>query len=546
MHAAAGFRWMAVVLASFFTVVGCSVRASAQSEGYQALLALHAEFQELKKPKVSEGVPDYTPRAMKVRRLKLLALRRRLDAMDPKAWPVAEQVDYRIVRAQMDALEFEHRVLRPWARDPGFYVDLLRPVAYTKLPVPAEKLAEFRTQLQAVPGMVRQATQNLGGDAKGSNLPSVATELARLAIRNLTKHDGVGHEQPELPVPPAGVVGFYKLLADSIDKHHPELAEDARTAYEGVNYFTAWLEGHLKGMKGKAGIGLANYNWYLKHVRLMPYTAEDVKMVGDHELGRTLAALALERNRNRRLPELKPASSAEEYAERIRAADEHVRRFIREHGFLTLPENTDEFDNNVPWIVRKSGKRNFWEEVQYRDPRPDKVHAGIPGHRFDLWIHERDKRPIRGAYMDSGRIEGWGFYLEEAMMTAGLLDDLPRTRELFYIFAAARAVRNRAELHMHTGEWTVEQAINYMVKNVPYMDEDVARVDCEIYLRQPTYGISYQMGKVEIERLAADRARQLGDKFRLGAFHDQFLAAGTVPVSLIRWEMMGMDDELPK
>jgi hypothetical protein len=278
----------------------------------------------------------------------------------------------------------------------------------------------------------------------------------------------------------------------------------------------------------------------------MPFTAEDVKSVGDRELGRTLAALALERNRNRNLPELKPAASAEEYAERIRIADDHVRRFIHERQFLTLPENTKDFDNNVPWIVRPGGKRNFWEEVQYRDPRPDKVHAGIPGHRFDLWIHEQDKRPIRGAYMDSGRIEGWGFYLEEAMMTAGLLDDLPRTRELFYIFAAARAVRNRAELHMHTGEWTVQQAIDYMVKNVPYMDEDVARVDCEIYLRQPTYGISYQMGKVQIERLLAERSHQLGEKFRLGEFHDQFLAAGTIPVSLIRWEMTGWRDDPQK
>ncbi len=520
--------------------------AAAQSRDYKALLTLHAEFQELKKPRVTVGAPDYTLKAMEARRLKLLALRRRLDAMNPKAWPVGEQVDYRIVRAQMDALEFEHRLLRPWSRDPGLYVDLLRSVAYTRLPVPADKLEEFRVSLQAVPAVVRQATSNLGGDAKGSNLPNVSTDLARLAIRNLTKHDGVGHEQPELPVPPEGVLGFYKLLADSIPRHHPELADDARNAYEGVGYLTAWLEGNLKGMKGKTGIGRENYNWYLKHVRLMPFTAEDIAATGDRELGRTLAALALERNRNRKLPELQPAASAEEYAERIRVADEHVRRFIREHNFLTLPENTQEFDNNVPWLVRKSGRRNFWEEVQYRDPRPDKVHAGIPGHRFDLWLHESDKRPIRGAYTDSGRIEGWGFYLEEAMMTAGLLDELPRTRELFYIFAAARAVRNRAELHMHTGEWSVQQAIDYMVKNVPYMDEDVARVDCEIYLRQPTYGISYQMGKLQIERLLAERALQLGDKFSLGEFHDQFLAAGTIPASLIHWEMTGSDAQLPK
>jgi hypothetical protein len=532
-------------LLSLAVMLTLAASAAVAQGDYAVLVALHSEFQSVK-PRIKDGVPDYSAHSIETRRVKLAALRQRLDAMNPKSWPVAEQVDYRLVRAQMDAADFEYRVLRPWFRDPGFYVDLLRPVAFTKLPVPADKLAEFRAQLQAVPAIVRMATHNLGGDAKGRNLPHVATDLARLAIRNLTQHDGVGHEQPELPVPPDGILGFYKLLADSMPKHHPDLAEDARTAHEGVLYLTAWLEGNLKGMKAKAGIGLANYNWYLQHVRLMPFTAEDVKSVGDRELGRTLAALALERNRNRNLPELKPAASAEEYAERIRAADEHVRHFIRERAFLTLPENTKEFDNNVPWIVRPGGKRNFWEEVQYRDPRPDKVHAGIPGHRFDLWLHEQDKRPIRGAYMDSGRIEGWGFYLEEAMMTAGLLDDLPRTRELFYIFAAARAVRNRSELHMHTGEWTVQQAIDYMVKNVPYMDEDVARVDCEIYLRQPTYGISYQMGKVQIESLLAERQRQLGDRFKLGEFHDQFLAAGTIPVSLVHLELAGSSELVPK
>jgi uncharacterized protein (DUF885 family) len=76
------------------------------------------------------------------------------------------------------------------------------------------------------------------------------------------------------------------------------------------------------------------------------------------------------------------------------------------------------------------------------------------------------------------------------------------------------------------------------------MDEDVARIDCEIYLRRPTYGNAYMMGKVQIDRLVADRAPQLGDKFTLLEFHDAFLAAGHIPVSLIRWEMTGLDDEV--
>jgi len=38
---------------------------------------------------------------------------------------------------------------------------------------------------------------------------------------------------------------------------------------------------------------------------------------------------------------------------------------------------------NVPWIVRPGGKLNFWEQMQFRDPRPDTIHATLPGHAFD-------------------------------------------------------------------------------------------------------------------------------------------------------------------
>jgi hypothetical protein len=299
-------------------------------------------------------------------------------------------------------------------------------------------------------------------------------------------------------------------------------------------------------MDAPAGVGRENYNWYLHNVLYMPYTVDDLIAIGERELHRSRAFLELERNRNRDLPVLEPAASADDYHRRIREADEHIRRFIREEGILTIPEYVGELDFNVPWIERPDGRRNFWEEVQYRDPRPDHVHAVIPGHRFDMLVKERDRRPIRGPYWDSGRIEGWAFYIEEMFLQAGLLDELPRTRELFYIFQIARAVRNRAEVGLHTNEYTIGEAARFMVDRTPMMEADVSRVDAEIYLREPGYGISYQMGKIQIEELLADRAMQLGDGFSLKDFHDRFLAAGMIPISLIRWEMTGLDDEVKR
>ena len=83
-----------------------------------------------------------------------------------------------------------------------------------------------------------------------------------------------------------------------------------------------------------------------------------------------------------------------------------------------------------------------------------------------------------------------------------------------------------------------------MMDNVLFLDEDVARVDAEIYLRRPGYGSGYQMGKLQIDQLLSDRFAELGARFSLREFHDQFLAAGDIPIALIRWEMTGRDDQV--
>jgi uncharacterized protein (DUF885 family) len=129
-------------------------------------------------------------------------------------------------------------------------------------------------------------------------------------------------------------------------------------------------------------------------------------------------------------------------------------------------------------------------------------------------------------------------------LQAGLLDRRPRTKELFYLFQIKRATRVRAEVKMHANEFTVADAVASMMANVEFLDEDVARVDAEIYLRRPGYGSGYQMGKLQIDALLSDRSAQLGDRFDLGVFHDRFLAAGNIPIALIRWEMTGLDDEV--
>ena len=56
---------------------------------YDSLVGLFKEFLELQKPKVNNGVPDYTPAAMKKQSSGLKKFQSRLAAIDPIGWPVS-------------------------------------------------------------------------------------------------------------------------------------------------------------------------------------------------------------------------------------------------------------------------------------------------------------------------------------------------------------------------------------------------------------------------------------------------------------------------
>ena len=509
--------------------------APAYSQGTHAdVVRLYDELQELREPELVDGVPDLSPEAIEKQKRGLEALRRELNTIEPRAWPVPQQVDYLLVRTKMDELDFHHRVIKPWARDPGFYLDSIAQIPFAEVPLDSGEASELERRLRSVPAVLEQAK---------SYLTEGARDLLVVALRNLKESRRVGGGQPMRNDPPPGVVGWYQDLVERLPDQHSDLVPVAKEALAAVEGYRDWLEENREQMTAPGGIGLDNYDWFLKHARLMPFTAADVRALGEREEQRGWAFLKIEQNQNRDLPELELAKTREEYIGRVREADVHIRAFIRTEGILTIPDFIGELDRHVPWVERPTDYLRFWEQLQYRDPRTDHVHATIPGHQFDGRIQARDERPIRAGYRDGARGEGWGFYLEEMMLQAGLLDERPRARELYYIAQLGRAVRIASELMMHAREGSIEEAVRYMLEHTPWMDEHIAWFDCEVYLRRPTYGIGYTIGAVQIQQLFSDRARQLGDAFDLREFHDAILGAGRIPISMTRWEMTGLDDE---
>ena len=516
----------------------------AEPRGYDALVGLYTEFRDFVPPPMVDGVPDYSPEAMARQYAHLKTFQSRLRAIDDSGWPTSQRVDYMVVLAEMRGFEFQHRVLEPWKRDPAFYSTtnlgfgpkMHGAIAIPELPLADDEATELAASLNAVPEALRQARVNLT-DPRG--------DLARLAIVQ---------KQVE--------VNVYGQLADQASKLQPELVEPARRAQSAAADFKAWLESIEANLPPHGGVGKDNYAWYLKNVLLLPYTPEEIETIGEREYQRQIAFLKIEEHRNRDIPMPEPVQTRAEFDAKRKAEDEDLLRFLREGEWVTIPDYVRhdpeegpyqfpfEKDPSKPGLFDPPLDLHFFFQAEFRDGRPLRAH-NLPGHAFDSLQAARDTRPIRGKprlfFVNGVRNEGWAFYLEELILQAGLLDDRPKTREIDYILGAKRAARVLPELKMQMNEWTWEEANASLIARTPKWMEPgdaVAQFDIELYLRQPGYGIGYYMGKVELEKLLAEVAMQEGDGFDIQSFHDRFRAAGSIPISLIRWEMTGQDDEI--
>ena len=505
---------------------------------HEELVAFFFDWREFNAPDVIDGVPDYSAEAMAAQHAALANWYHALESADTTGWTVEEQVDWFLVWAELNGLAFDHETLRPWARDPAFYV-LFYPnptdvperegptihgaieLPYFAQPLSENDAADIASRLDAMGALYEAARVNLTGDAQAlwrTSEWSIREQSADLAA-----------------------------LAARYGAEHPSLADAALRAQGVSDAFADWVAEQLPLKAGPSGVGRAEYTWKLRNVHLLPYSWEEVVTLLERELARAHTGLRLEEHRNRALPALTRIASAADYDRLLHEAITEYLAFLQENEILPMKDYMDlALRERVGSFAPAEGLRGFFSEITYRDPIVMRTHHY---HWFDLARNREEPHPspIRATPLlynafDS-RAEGMATGMEEMMMHAGLLDERPRARELVWILLAQRAARGLAGLYQHSHDMTFDESTQFASDWTPWgllpADGGTIQGEEQFYLQQPGYGTSYVTGKIEIEHLIAEYARQHEGAFVLSDFMDAVNGVGVIPTTLVHWELTG-------
>ena len=513
-------------------------------------------FDDVPRMEHADGTRDWSAAAVAKQHADLSNFERRWSAMRANDQPLAQNVDYRLIGSAIARVRWELDINPRWQRDPTFYVEQTF-VALQESLMPPPPLEPVRadqvvTRTENIPSILEQARTNL----------KAVAPFAQLAIASLSDID-IRLSRVERGVSP--------LLTTDPQRTRFQVAI-AKASKALVDY-REWLKQNLPAMQRDFAVGDKAYGFFLHRVALLPYTPEQLLTMARQDFDRVLAMEAYERQRDLNAPDLNIAASSEAEIARMARDDASIRRYLVDHEILTVPPaiphwtmrlapdyiaafdgfgELDDFtspsrlhQDGTRWIQLPTAHLPYFHEAYAQDPRTTGVHEGVPGHFFQLSLAWRNPDPIRRHYYDSSANEGIGFYAEEMMLQAGLYDDSPRSRQIIYNFARLRALRVEADVKLALGEFTINQAADYLARSVP-MDSKTAESEAASFATAPGLAIAYEVGKLQIERMLAERRLQEGDKFNLRGFHDYVWSNGNVPLSLQRRELLGLDDDIKK
>ena len=367
-----------------------------------------------------DKLTDYSPAAMAERAHYVRALLDKVRAMKTDSWPKDQRIDWLLFRSQLEAADFGDRVLKFEKTNPDVYVGECVSAIFSLLKkeydTPANRARSATARLQQMPALLKQGLANLQNPVK---------LYATLSIQSARSIDSL-------------FTGSLMTLDQGLaPNEHDALIKARDEALTAIHSFADELEKRSSKMVDFAPMGEANYNYYLKHVLLLPLNASEVEMIGRVENARYRALEAL--LSDPKLADPDPARSAHippdqaSFLKAYESREEEMINFLKQRHLITLPDYLGKFEirqlpdafkptspggfMNPPGVYDKDPtgfyfiptydpqSKNFYIRAAIEDPRPILGHEGIPGHFLQLSIANHLPDEIRRQHQD-GSVRG--------------------------------------------------------------------------------------------------------------------------------------------
>jgi len=539
----------------------------------QYLQANPEEATELGDHRFDGRLTDYSPEVRAKKLATQKEFREKLNAIDGSKVTGANNVDFRILKENIDYKIFQAEELKEPDWNPLVYNQSLANSLYLLVArdfaSPEKRIPNLRQRMEGIPRVIAQAKANL------QHPPRVHTETA------------IEQTQGAISLVREGLAP----LLDRVPQMKKELAPLQEKTAAALEDYKKWLEKDLLPRSdGDFRIGADKFRKKLRFALASDLSMEEIMKRAQLDLQQTQTAIyetALPLYK-KHFPQADPASLAGKkevtaavldklseqhpddntivgYAQKIvgEATD-----FVRSHNLVTIPatpldvivmpefkrgqaiaycDASGPLEKNgktffavapTPNDWSKQRKESFFREYNNYMVRDLSVHEAMPGHYLQLAHANEFRAPtlVRAIFQSGTFIEGWAVYCEQMMAEQGYGGLEVKMQQLkMRLRAICNAILDQ---RIHAGNMSEQEAMDLMIKE-GYQQEGEAVAKWKRARLTSTQLSTYFVGVTEHLDLRAAAEKKLGKDFDLKKYNDQVISYGSPPVKYVR-ELMGL------
>jgi len=531
------------------------------------------EATELGDHRFDGRLTDYSPEAQTKELATQKEFRDKLNAIDGSKVTGANNVDFRILKENIDYRIFQAEELKEPDWNPLVYNQSLANSLYLLVArdfaPPEKRIPNLHQRMKEIPRVIAQAKGNL------QHPPRVHTETA---IQQTQGAIGLVRE------------GLTPLL-DRAPQMKKELAPLQEKTAAALEDYKKWLQNDLLPRSdGDFRLGAEKFRKKLRFALASDLSMEEIMKRAKADLQQTQAAIyetALPLYK-KYFPNADDKTLADKHkvtaAVLDKLAEQHpddatvvgyaqkvvaeATDFVKQHNLVTVPEvpldviAMPEFKRGVaiaycdsPGPLEKNGKtffavaptpkdwakarkESFFREYNNYMIRDLTVHEAMPGHYLQLAHANEFRAPtlVRAIFQSGTFVEGWAVYCEQMMAEQGYGGPEVKMQQLkMRLRAIANAILDQS---IHAGNMSEQEAMDLMTKET-FQQEGEAVAKWKRARLTSTQLSTYFVGVSEHLDLRDLAKKKAGVSFDQKKYNDQVISYGSPPVKYVR-ELMGL------